>query len=423
MEFNNSYLNRTPNKTPRNTNSFVPEFVVLHETAGYGSLDWNLRPEVRSSYNYLISRNGTIYHYVDEQSYVAWHAGVNSSARGYTGGQLNTYAIGVEVEGPNDGTPITTAQTKSLVALLKYFNEQYGIPLTRDYFFGHSDVAPGYKSDPRGYSVEYTLKILSDSSDATNVRPDTLYAALRNEVYKHAGGEYRPDWAFHQYAEQNDLGSPIKVGMDFSTNGVRYTGEVYGRDVIISPYGQWNVVLRANELTDNAIYADLMKFTFSVLGLTYRPEQAFAAFIRRSPIGVPLTDSQRMTLPTGRSFAVQLYTLDTLFTPIAASGTTDWSVVRLLSTAMALANIDAAEAALRDVIYSAMYERIKDRYDANAPFIKYAFTHKLGAPLSGPQSFTYKDTEYVYVIYAGDTLFAPKSDLNAVKRLSEIKDQ
>jgi len=54
MQFDTSYLNKTPNKTARNTTSFKPEFVILHETAGYGSLEWNLRPEVRSSYNYLI---------------------------------------------------------------------------------------------------------------------------------------------------------------------------------------------------------------------------------------------------------------------------------------------------------------------------------------------------------------------------------
>lgn len=169
LSMNTSYLNRTPNKTARNTTNYTPEFVVLHETAGYGSLDWNLRPDVRSSYNYLITRDGTIFHYVNERAYIAWHAGVNSAARGYTGGQLNIYAIGVELEGPNNGTPITEPQWGSMIALMRYFNQTYGIPLQRAYFVGHKEAAPGYKSDPRGYSVDTLVQKLQE--DVVGITP------------------------------------------------------------------------------------------------------------------------------------------------------------------------------------------------------------------------------------------------------------
>lgn len=161
MVFDKSYLNKTPNKTKRNTSNFSPEFVILHETAGYGSLDWNLKPEVRSSYNYLILRNGKVYHYVNERQYIAWHSGVNSSARGYDGGQINIYAIGVELEGPNDGTPITVPQWISFLDLLKYFNETYGIPLEREYLIGHKEAAPGYKTDPKGYNIDEVVSRLN----------------------------------------------------------------------------------------------------------------------------------------------------------------------------------------------------------------------------------------------------------------------
>jgi hypothetical protein len=46
MQFNTSYLNRTPNKHSRGVRDFVPLGVVWHETAGYGSLDWNMRKDV-----------------------------------------------------------------------------------------------------------------------------------------------------------------------------------------------------------------------------------------------------------------------------------------------------------------------------------------------------------------------------------------
>ncbi|MBA3469777.1 MAG: N-acetylmuramoyl-L-alanine amidase [Herpetosiphonaceae bacterium] len=426
MQFNTSYLNLTPNKTARSTRAFKPEFVVMHETAGYGSLQWNLKPEVRSSYNYLISRTGTVYHYVDEKAFIAWHAGISSAARGYTGGQLNVYAIGVELEGPNDSTPITTAQTKAMVELLRFFRETYGIPLTRQYYFAHKDVAPSHKSDPRGYSVEYTLKIISDSEPAPTTRPNTLGAQLRNEVYKLAGGEYRPDWRFHQVARENKLGSPIKVGMDFTTKGVRYTGEVYGRDVIISPYEQWNIVLSANELTDNEVYTDLMRFTYGALGVDFRPEQAFYRFISqtpRKPVGVPLDDSIRLQARDGAAYATQLYTFETLYTPITAGGgSTDWSVVRQLSSVLAAQNINAADAALRDVINETMYMRINDRFVPEFPFIKKALELKFGAPLTTKREWTFKGKTYVYQVYAGDTLYAVKGDLTTLKRLSQTAD-
>ena len=426
MQFNTSYLNKTPNKTPRSTRSFTPEFVVMHETAGYGSLQWNLRREVAASYNYLITRDGTIYHYVDERSYIAWHAGIGSAARGYTNNQLNVYAIGCELEGPNDGTPITTAQTKSMIELLRYFRDTYGIPLTRDYYFAHKAVAPTRKTDPMGYSVEYTLKIIAETVPPATVRPNSLGAALRNEIYKRAGGEYRPDWVFHQFARKHGLGSPIKVGMDFSTNGVRYAGEVYGRDVIITPYGEWNVVIRANELTDAAVYNDLMRHTYGALGVDWRPDQAFYRFISqtpRRPVGVPLDDSMRVQASDGAAYATQIYTFDTLYTPIASGGgTTDWSVVRQLSTALAMANISAADAALRDVINQTMYMRIADRFDIKLPFIKWAIERKLGAPLSGRVDWRFDGQDYVYAVYAGDTLYAPKGKLAELKLLSATPD-
>lgn len=158
LALNTTYLNRTPNKTPReNPAGFRPEFVVMHETAGYGSLEWNLRADVRSSYNYLINRAGVIFHYVDENRFIAWGAGVRSrwSVEGqtYTNGQINVAALNVELEGPNDGQPITLAQFESGVELIRHFNQTYGIPMDSAYYPEHHDVAPGYKSDARGYDA------------------------------------------------------------------------------------------------------------------------------------------------------------------------------------------------------------------------------------------------------------------------------
>ncbi len=156
MQLVKTYLNRTPNKEARtNPQGFKPRGVILHETAGFGTLEWNLRPDVRASFNYLILRTGLLHHYVDERAFVAWHAGVNSSywlnGINYKGSQINRWFIGCELEGANDGTPITRAQQESLIALIRYFNQEYGIPIEAKYYPEHKTVAPGYKSDARGY--------------------------------------------------------------------------------------------------------------------------------------------------------------------------------------------------------------------------------------------------------------------------------
>lgn len=164
MGFDTSYLNRTANKWPRQASQQI-EFVVWHETASpnplnpQGTLDYNLSAAVESSYNYLIARDGRIFHYVDERSWISYHAGLHSAARGYVEWGVNTHSIGVELDGPNNGEPITAAQRDAIIALMLYFKETYGIPIRREYHLGHKEVAPGYKSDPRGYSLDLAVHL------------------------------------------------------------------------------------------------------------------------------------------------------------------------------------------------------------------------------------------------------------------------
>ena len=66
MIFDTTYLNRTPNKHPRSAGTpYVG--AILHETAGYGSLEWCMRPEVRASFDILITRNGVPHRYLDDR--------------------------------------------------------------------------------------------------------------------------------------------------------------------------------------------------------------------------------------------------------------------------------------------------------------------------------------------------------------------
>lgn len=94
---------------------------------------------LRVSSHFLIRRGGALLQFVP-CSARAWHAG-ESAWRGRA--RCNDFSIGVELEG-SDETRYTAAQYRRLGALLRLLGSHYGI---RD-VAGHSDIAPGRKTDP-----------------------------------------------------------------------------------------------------------------------------------------------------------------------------------------------------------------------------------------------------------------------------------
>ena len=94
---------------------------------------------LRVSSHFLVRRGGELVQFVpcDRR---AWHAGV-SSWRGRE--RCNDYSIGVELEGTDD-VAYTAAQYLRLARLARQLRGRY--PL--DEIVGHSDVAPGRKTDP-----------------------------------------------------------------------------------------------------------------------------------------------------------------------------------------------------------------------------------------------------------------------------------
>lgn len=94
---------------------------------------------LRVSAHFLIRRGGELIQFVPCGAR-AWHAGV-SSWQGRE--RCNDFSIGVELEGC-DTTPFEAAQYRRLATLVRALRRRY--PLT--YIAGHSDIAPGRKSDP-----------------------------------------------------------------------------------------------------------------------------------------------------------------------------------------------------------------------------------------------------------------------------------
>ena len=94
---------------------------------------------LRVSAHFLIRRDGTLIQYVSCDKR-AWHAGVSSWKNRE---RCNDYSIGIEVEGCDD-LAFADAQYACLSRLIRALIARYPI----DSVAGHSEVAPGRKTDP-----------------------------------------------------------------------------------------------------------------------------------------------------------------------------------------------------------------------------------------------------------------------------------
>ena len=97
---------------------------------------------LRVSSHLLIRRSGEIVQYVPFQRR-AWHAGVSAWAGRE---RCNDYSIGIELEGA-DHSPYESTQYAMLARVIAVLCRCYP-RLTPDRVVGHSDIAPGRKTDP-----------------------------------------------------------------------------------------------------------------------------------------------------------------------------------------------------------------------------------------------------------------------------------
>ncbi len=97
----------------------------------------------------LIRRDGELVQYVPFNQR-AWHAG-RSVYQGRD--NCNDFSIGIELEGGDD-LPYTAAQYRQLAKLINSLQARY--PQTRGHIAGHSDIAPGRKTDP-GPAFDWVL--------------------------------------------------------------------------------------------------------------------------------------------------------------------------------------------------------------------------------------------------------------------------
>jgi len=98
--------------------------------------------QLRVSAHLCIFRDGRVTQYVPFAQR-AWHAGQSS----YAGRErCNDFSIGIELEGC-DSKPFTAKQYRRLASVTRGLLQAYP-RLTPAHITGHSDIAPGRKSDP-----------------------------------------------------------------------------------------------------------------------------------------------------------------------------------------------------------------------------------------------------------------------------------
>ena len=97
---------------------------------------------LKVSTHILIRRNGQLVQFVPLHQR-AWHAGL-SYCEGRS--RINDFSIGVELEGADD-LPFEEAQYESLTKLTRVLRQAYPA-ITPERIYGHTDIAPGRKTDP-----------------------------------------------------------------------------------------------------------------------------------------------------------------------------------------------------------------------------------------------------------------------------------
>ena len=113
--------------------------------------------ELKVSSHVLIRRDGEVIQYVPFHLR-AWHAGASE----YCGeARCNDFSIGIELEGTDD-IPFELIQYTKLAQLIVELQRCYP-SIAKDAITGHSDIAPGRKTDPGpAFDWDYLKQIINN---------------------------------------------------------------------------------------------------------------------------------------------------------------------------------------------------------------------------------------------------------------------
>lgn len=172
----------SPNFGPRR-NGLTPALIVIHYTAmqnADAALARLCDPLAEVSAHYLIANSGQTTQLVSDDMR-AWHAGAGEWA-----GQadVNSRSIGIELD--NRGChPFSEPQMHALESLLGTLMARWQIPPAG--VLGHSDIAPGRKSDP-GPRFDWRRLARGGLAQPTPQPPATLVTETRFRAAALAAG-------------------------------------------------------------------------------------------------------------------------------------------------------------------------------------------------------------------------------------------
>ncbi|MEN8282248.1 1,6-anhydro-N-acetylmuramyl-L-alanine amidase AmpD [Acinetobacter gerneri] len=166
------------NQRPENTEI---QLLVIHNISlppsqfggGYieqffqNQLDWSVHPYFKTiegmqvSAHLLILRTGEVLQFVNFKNR-AWHAGRSSYLAKV---ECNDYSIGIELEGSDD-TDFEEVQYQALSNVVAILQDAY--PKIGPHLAGHSDIAPGRKTDPGPhFQWQYFREMLKNQKNET----------------------------------------------------------------------------------------------------------------------------------------------------------------------------------------------------------------------------------------------------------------
>jgi N-acetylmuramoyl-L-alanine amidase len=127
----------------------VIDTIVLHHTDGTmpGCAEWLCNPASKVSAHWLIEKDGTLHHLVEDVK-CAWHADNQ---------KWNRRSIGIELETALGNPETTTPQMLALWLLVFSLMQAYKVK--RENVLGHKEIAPGRKTDPGFDMDEYRAQL------------------------------------------------------------------------------------------------------------------------------------------------------------------------------------------------------------------------------------------------------------------------
>jgi len=358
---------------------------------------------------------------------VGIHAGTGNS------GTLNGkfwYSIGLEMVGAYDQVRPSGAVWENAKAVIGGISKRLGIA-PRQLISFHRDYT-NQKSCP-GWAVTKDWVVGEVDAWLANRTPpppppqgpigiptpdrEELLELLMDESYKRRGEGYNSDWAFHQYAVQNDLGFPIGRSAQIQVNDQSYAYQPFARDTLYNQVPNWGDVRRLSELLGGSLPPSglgrtLLDATYRAGGATLHPDWAFHQYALASKLGPPIGESATISV-AGAQYSFQVFARDTLFNRVP-----NWSDVRRVSELAGAT--DPAMVRLRDALLTQTYARVGATYHPDWAFHQLARGWNLGAPLSDSYRVGAGAAQYAIQIYATDTLYNIVPNWSDVRRLSQL---